>query len=178
MGFHRPVSENKIGRSFLISFCCLATSQCCGFSGGDSTPLPSWGGFVFKTKKGGTWWFRRRATPIEWRKPIGCLIFWGHFPQKRPIMSGCFLERDLQIKASYAPLSPCIEICCSVLQCVAVCCSVLQCVAVRCSVHHPSEGDFVWIYIYMYSLMHLQKSVLISKKVPGQCKAPPGRTVD
>jgi len=29
--------------------------------------------------------------------------------------------------------SPCVFVCCSVLQCVAVCCSALQCVAVRCS---------------------------------------------
>jgi len=35
---------------------------------------------------------------------------------------------------SYERSSPCVAVCCSVLQCAAVCCSVLQCVAVCCSV--------------------------------------------
>jgi len=32
-------------------------------------------------------------------------------------------------------LTPCVAVCCSVLQCVAVCCSVLQCVAVNSKTH-------------------------------------------
>jgi len=42
----------------------------------------------------------------EWWRPVGSLIFIGHFPQKSPIISGSLAKWDLQLKESYASSPP------------------------------------------------------------------------
>jgi len=42
-----------------------------------------------------------------WKRPIGCLIFLGRFPETSPMIRGSFTERDLRVVALYASLPPC-----------------------------------------------------------------------
>jgi len=49
-------------------------------------------------------------TSAEWPRPIGCLIFIGHFPQKSPTISGSFARNDLRVKAFYGSSPLCSKV--------------------------------------------------------------------
>ena len=60
-----------------------------------------------------------------------CCSVLGHFPQKTPVISGSFAERDIQLKASYASSPPCVHVCACVCVRVGVCAYVCVRVGVK-----------------------------------------------
>ena len=46
---------------------------------------------------------------VGWRRPIRCLIFKSRSPQKSHVISSSVAENDLELKASYGSLPPCMD---------------------------------------------------------------------
>jgi len=100
--------------------------------------------------------------PTGWRRVIGYRIFKDHCPQKSPIISGSYAERDLQFKASYSSLPPCtLSLVGSVWEFVLFEYFCLLYKVLPTLWHYPKiwqyvyEYTYIWIHVYIYIYIHI-----------------------
>ena len=129
----------------------------------------------------------RASSPTEWRKPVGYRIFIAHFHHKRPITSGWFAERDLQIKASketyrlrhrmhichpaYAVSFAKLRHTSAFLSCICVYMRVFTYIPVSVQYLysiHVYIYACIYIYLYLHSHVHIHICVRVYIHVPLQ----------
>jgi len=83
-------------------------------------------------------------THTGWPRPTGYLIFTGHLPQKRPIISGSFAKSDLQLRASMGLRHPVSR----AFECV-------RCMYTRLYKMHFCLWNAFFLCIYMFLRIHI-----------------------
>jgi len=84
-----------------------------------------------------------------WRREIACLISTGSFRQNIPVIRGFFARGNLQIKASYPFLPPCLHM------------KYDMYIVYICSIQ-----SLVYIYIYIYANIYMYTRILVLTYVP------------
>jgi len=106
-----------------------------------------------------------------WRRCMGCLIFMGLFPQKNPVNSGSFADRDLRLKACYSSSPPCMLLLCThtEVQILGVSWFAAKCSDCR---RTPTRTEtyiyyiYIVLWLYAYSYTHRHAQTCAQKHVP------------